>query len=661
VESYPAFLRWLILGLWALPWALGGCLLVQRAFRLRLAECAALGLASGWLLQGVLSNLLAHVLALPAAAWGAALVTLLAGALAARPQSWRLPWRSGVWVVLAGIWSVGFVFARGLAIYDDYAHLPALSLIAAGDFPLHFAYDPQIPYGYHHFLLLLAAQIMRLAHWYPWSALDAARALSLALGVVLGGLWAYRVVGRPLAALAGGAAVAFFGGARWLLLILPPPLLDSLSAAVTLIGSGRGSGETLAQALPHPWPIEGAGPLPFPFAFTNGIFQPGVLTLNAVTGLMPLVVIFALLLTASRWQHGGVAAMLSTAYLAAGHLIGETDLPFGLAAWGLVTLVWVLRQRTCRLPPGLRRWWLVVLGAALLALIQGGTWTELVERQALHLLGKSLPPSYQTIGFAVTWVPALVSAHLGVLPLIRPATLLVALLEAGPVLAVWPLVLSWGWKALRSQHWYEAALAAVALVSLPMLLVRFTGSTGVRNTARLYAFVNVCLVFAVPGAWLWVARHGTWLRGLVFSLAATAAFGGLVLFRIEFAAVGRPVASSDLTGLDVRMFRAYWNRLEPDALVFDPRPSRAPTLFGRFTRAGDTWSHFYPEWTALANALNPQSVRAAGFAYAYLDAATWRQLTPQLQQAWRTPCVRSIDVMENIEGDFRWLVDVGNC
>lgn len=145
------------------------------------------------------------------------------------------------------------------------------------------------------------------------------------------------------------------------------------------------------------------------------------------------------------------------------------------------------------------------------------------------------------------------------------------------------------------------------------------------------------------------------------TLGGLAMLSGGVFLAVQMTAVGQPVASYDLTSLDVRMFNAHWNRLEVGALIFDPRPSRAPTLFGRFTRAGDTWYHFKPEWLNLVEAPEPHALRAAGFTYAYLDARTWQQLSPAIRAAWQDACVREVDRVENRKGDFRRLVDLRAC
>ena len=68
------------------------------------------------------------------------------------------------------------------------------------------------------------------------------------------------------------------------------------------------------------------------------------------------------------------------------------------------------------------------------------------------------------------------------------------------------MLIRFGWRAFRLGRWYEAATAAAAVVSLALLCTQFTGSTGVRNTPRLYEFLPVCALFFVPLAlafWLY--------------------------------------------------------------------------------------------------------------------------------------------------------------
>ena len=77
------------------------------------------------------------------------------------------------------------MISRGLAIFDDYAHLPTISIMATGEIPPQFALNPDIPYSYHYFLLLFGAQIISLTGIMPWTAWDIARTFTIAPAVFL--------------------------------------------------------------------------------------------------------------------------------------------------------------------------------------------------------------------------------------------------------------------------------------------------------------------------------------------------------------------------------------------------------------------------------------------------------------------------------------------
>ena len=225
-----------------------------------------------------------------------------------------------------------------MGIFDDYAHLPTTSLIAAGDVPPHFALNRDVPYAYHYFLMIFAGQIQRIGGLYAWSALDLARSISFSLAVMLAAFWTTRLTRNRMAGLAGGLFMAFGGGARWLLLWLPNSFLTDISNRVTLIGSGASSGFTLLDALLTEWRIDGVGKLPVPFAFTNGIVQPGILAVHGANGLMYLAILLWLLLS-YRSLRGWKGAAVTALVLSSLSLVGEVDLVLILAGWGLIALL----------------------------------------------------------------------------------------------------------------------------------------------------------------------------------------------------------------------------------------------------------------------------------------------------------------------------------
>ncbi len=115
-------------------WALGGLLLFRYAFRLHRTERIATGLAAGLVLFIGISNLLAQLLPLTAAFWVASSLILLAGILAA----WRSKDHLGLsasllrsiplLIGLAAITGLFTLILRGESIFDEYQHLPLISI-----------------------------------------------------------------------------------------------------------------------------------------------------------------------------------------------------------------------------------------------------------------------------------------------------------------------------------------------------------------------------------------------------------------------------------------------------------------------------------------------------------------------------------------------------
>lgn len=663
---------------WAGLWGLGGLGLARTAFRLRTAETLLVGIAAGWVLQTWLANLLVRVFPLTGAFWlSAGLVFLAGGILWMRVER---PWLSRIrsghkadvswgwvgWLVgLAALSMVYFSINRGLAIFDDFAHLPTISLMAAGDIPPHFPLDPQVLMRYHYFLLLFSAQAMHIAELSPWVALDFGRAWAFALAVLLSAQFARRLTHAWWGGLWGGLVVAFGSGARWLLLLLPYDVVKGLSHAVTTLGSASSTGTTLADALVKPWAVDGAGPMGFPFAFANGIYPAGVVVGLTVNGLAGYVVLLVLLLTSTRWNVSRLAqwtaALLSAVLIATWGLLGEAELVGIGLGWVVVAVGYALAKHTLRLPRSLWIWLGVVGAGGLAGVLEGGALTEVLENLLRRLSGAAPLASYQTVGFTLAWPPAVVSSHLGVLPLMTPATLLVALLEIGPLLLCIPLLAAWGWKAFRLRRWYEAATAAGALGMLFTVFLQFSGSTGVRNTPRLYVFLPVLAVFATPLVGLWCARRTALVKGVAAGAGLVLIFGGLAMASVELLAAQRPVYSTFLTNLDVRMYHVYWNKLPRDTMVFDSYPNRAVTVFARPADSAFTWYAEKPAWKALRKNPDPAALLSAGYRYVYLDAAYWKEISPLERQKLQDACIRQLDEFSDAQGDFRRLLDLQAC
>ena len=157
----------------------------------------------------------------------------------------------------------------------------------------------------------------------------------------------------------------------------------------------------------------------------------------------------------------------------------------------------------------------------------------------------------------------------------------------GPIVLALPLVLIWGYKALREEKWVQAALVASAIPSLLSVFIEYSGNAGITATTRLLSnLFFVCKIFAVPLFWLWLQNQPEWKHHAVYGLGSITMLGGLVLFAIQLIAIPRPVYTDFVTDMDARFYEEYWDRLSPpSAWILDPNSFPRPNDFwppGRF-------------------------------------------------------------------------------
>ena len=340
-------------------------------------------------------------------------------------------------------------------------------------------------------------------------------------------------------------------------------------------------------------------------------------------------------------------------------MIDEVEMPFLALALVAVTVIWMIRARSIKLPADLKRWWLVWIISGGIVALQGGVITAYLAGVLDELMGRVVPSAAFELGFQLA-PPAIVSMQLGVLSLVNIGQLFVALAEVGPIILVIPLLAIWAWKSTRSGRWYEATLTGAAILSIPMIFVRFTGATGVGNGARLYFFIPICVLMAVASIWIWVSHRKKWVQGITGSLAAIVLFGGIVMLGVQLPNIKNPIDSYFISIPDARMEAKYWNKLEPGAWVFDPVPSRAATIFGRYTNAGDDWYNRSTLFADLRNNPDVIQLHLDGFSYAYLDQQYWEGLTDSQKQQFDQPCV--VLLHEETHGlIWRRLYDIQSC
>ncbi len=681
--------------LWLLTWALGGLLLASAAFRLPRRLIIGVGLALGAVTQVWFANLLGFILPAPAAFWGGALLTLALALLLSLPLSLDkirralLPTSWGQILALLILTYLFTAIGRGLLLFEDYQNLPTISLIARGDIPPTFALDPDVRFGYHYLMLLFAAQITLLGDIVPWNALDLTRGLFFALTLLLTYLWVARMTRSRLAAYAGALFAAFAGGARWLLLLLPTSWVASLSKNITLLGSAAQSVPDLAGGLTLPWAIDGGPPLPFPFAFVNGITPPLILS-HGGSGMMvsALTVLILIVYRFVRDWRGGLVMIILLAALA--NLSEHAYLAafFGL---GLALLIHWIRTRSLKIPRDFLFWIWMGAVSGLFAAFQGGVITEIIRGFLGPRAGAAASDSYFTVGFSLNPRPTVISGHLGLLDLTNPSQLLVALFEIGPILLAIPITVVWGWKMLKAHRWWDAALVFGGVMGIASLFLQYEGSAGVTATSRLFGdLLTPLTLFAVPLLWTWATnlecglqsaqpadlsprsvsrtspRSAVLIKLSLLTLGFISIFSGLIIFGIELTAAQKPVLPLAMQTMDVQIYNEYWDKLPSDALVFDTLPARAVTIFGRFTDSHETWYVPKQSWIRLAQNPFPRDLRAAGFDYFYYSQINWESFSPEVQSALEDSCVKLVVQADGIRSDnlrpsWTRLVDIRGC
>jgi hypothetical protein len=647
-------------------WGFSGWLLTIRWFDLEAHERGLIGFGLGMIVANWLGNFLTRFLSMSIAFWVAALVTLALGIFAALPLNrevlpdWRkIRWSTWLLFIFAAL--IFILIGRGLGMLDDFQNLPTISIMATGDIPPHVAGSPDVRYGYHYFLILLGVQFMRVASAAPWTAMDLARGLTLALALFLVGFQAWRLTRNRTAAWLSSIFFALASGTRWLFLILPGTLLNKISASLTLIGSGRDTASNLFEALAVPWEVAGSGPIPFPFPFVNGVNSSAVMAHHGYGVSAPLILLLILLLAGQqRTWKAGIPLMSLFASLA---LANEVDFALLYLGIVIVAIFWMVQNKTVRPPQSAQFWIVLVVLAGIFALIQGGMTTEVLHGRLYSSTTQA--DSYFKVGFSIV-PPTVISSHLGKLSLLNPFQLLAALFEIGPLVLALPLALLWGYKALREEKWVQAALIASAIPSLLSVFIEYSGNAGMTATIRLLSnLFLVCKIFAVPLFWLWLQNQPEWKHHIVYGLGIATILAGFVLFAIQLIAIPRPVYTEFLTDMDARFYEKYWDRLSPaSAWILDPMSSRAPTVFGRQANSLVNWGLNKPEYLELFDEADPYVWNAAGYSYIYFDKDHWKLYASQLDQ----PCVKVLETIEGVKfvhggsvPDFRRLADISQC
>ncbi len=667
-DIFSGLTGFLPLAIWMVAGGLGGIWLVRAFFRLQPNEEMLVGVPIGLITVTWLVNLLGRVLPMLTACFIAAIFVLVIGLLFNFPKSKKdirrlFSFKVNIWIWLAVfvLFLVFFSIGVGMGLYDEYPVLPLVSQIATGDLPPHFALDPKVIYNYHYFPYLFSAQLMRIGDLLPWTALDFQRAFFLTFSLILMGLWVFRITRSKTAGIAAGVFAFFAGGTRWLMLLLPSSILNMIGNNISRLDSGLNSGATLRAALTSPWAAQGTGPYTIPFAFANGFNPSTVIGLGTTN--YPVLFLAIFLLTFNRWKDWK-ATILYTILLAA--LAMAHEISFVMIALGLiiVTIVFMIKNRTIRIPRQLIYLFIAVFISGIIVLFQGGVITgmfqEMITKSQVAQLSDE---SYQNVAFSLSLPPKVVDAHLGTLSLVNPIQLFVLIIEIGPMLLLLIPALIWGIRAVKANRWFEAILAAMLLISLGLSFFQMSlkaGSIGSITRAQNY-FTVVLRFFAVPLLFLWLARKKETVKIIAMILITATLFGGIVIFGLEMISMQKPMLSMGYDALDAKIMHEYWNKLDENYMVFDPDPIRSAVLFGKPTDAAIEWFKYKPEFLARANNPNPADLQKAGYGYVYTDWAYLKSLPVEVSKRFQNSCIKILADFKDDFGGERFLFDIRAC
>ncbi|PWH18814.1 MAG: hypothetical protein DDG59_05000 [Anaerolineae bacterium] len=658
-SSYAALLGFIPL---ALLWSLGGYLSVRSVFCVSARESLVSGIGLGSVLVIVLTNLASHWLSLQ---WSYLLATLFVIGIAGVGVRFANPrqaifesWQQSLppFFVFLFLFVLFLKINQGLAIFDENYNLPIISRMAAGDVPPHFPFDPNRPLAYHYGFHLMAALFVNFAQLAPWSAFDVVRALSHALMLVLAALWLYRQTQSLWASVLGAGLIYLAGSTQWLLVFLPLPWLERINQSITLTNTALESGSTLYEVLLSQWKIDGLGPISYPFAFVNALFKPQTLALTSNGSFVGLALCLFLLLEASENQF--LRNLLLG--LCLGCVALTAEYLFGMVALGSLMVVMVdsIRNRSLRFLSMAAQIW---LPAILLALTSGGVLTVLFQRTLAGVFGQASLESCSALQFAWTWPPSLSTLYFGKLSFFHLPTLLFILILIGPLLAVFPL----STKRLRSHTappgFLEKSILFGAWLSfVTSLFIGIADSVG--GITRLFdTALFSLLILSVPSLYsLWKRQHYP-IQLLLVIWAVVLSMSGIVTFGVNLVAIARPVTTYYIQGLDLMFYQKYWNRLKPNAQVFDPNPARAMVVFGRPSgvTAAD-YGRWLPEWEEMVARPDPYQLAAAGYTHAYIARGYWSKLDKGITALWQQACVKLVEE-RTFRMDYRRLYDITAC
>lgn len=673
---------WFRAGGWLniLPWLVvmllvfwGGWLLVFYVFKKRQPEHLYLGFSLGIIVYLALINLLGRWVEPETVFWLCGVITLLVGVIAAR-FNFKLPYLAGLraslpyLVLFVGMFWVFLRIGKGVGLFDEYKNLALVSVIANGEIPVREFFGIPNPLRYHYGFHFLPASMMQLGNMMPWSAFDMAKALLWGLLAVLswmlGNEFFKKDWGGPLATL----TVLFSSGTRYLLLLLPSNLLIRGNEIITLWGASSESAESFFSLMTSQSILDSGPPVPFPMAYMSGVKTPLVLghAGNTLMSVFILLVLVHLLLDfpggVKGWRVGILTVLLSFWGLTA-----EAAYVVFLIATGTYVGWVAIRDRTFKINPFLREIVLGLLISLPLVIFQGGTISAMLLNHANDFnLVDAAQTGSDLSSFSTRWPPAIISAHLGQIPLDNGIGWIIGLFETGVWLVLLPFVSFYKETPPTrfGKHLFPISLIIVWFSLLLPLFVRWEWE---RDIVRIPTFglevYSILLLFFLSGQ----LRKKT-VKSRVFSyvslgLIALTVFGGFVLMGTQLTASQQLIYSHRYDIHDGELLSEVWGMIPEDSKAIGPI-GKMSILTGHLTggiytpppgEEGEVWDEMRARPTI-------EGLVSAGYEYVYADQQWFAAIPESAQAELDADCVSILsEAWNKPRSKFTRIYDLTSC
>ena len=641
-----------------LPWTIvilliswGGWLLVFHVFKKRKSDHLFLGISLGGIVYLSLINLLGRWVGPETVFWLCGILVLLIGAISAG-FDFKLPYREALFSNLSFFFLFGIVFwvfmriGKGVGLFDEYKNLALISVIANGEIPVREYVGLSNPLRYHYGFHFLPASMMRLANMMPWSAFDMSKALLWGLLTVVAWMLGKEIIkkdwGGPLAAL----IILFSSGTRYLLLLLPGDLLIKGDDLITLWGTSSDSATSLYGLMTAQMVFDSGPPVPYPLAFMNGI-KPSLVMGHAGNPLMSMMILLLLvhLMLSHDGMFSGWRVVILATLVSFWGLAAETAYVVFLIGAGIYIGWIMLRERKLlKMDPFLKEIILGVLISLPLVIFQGGTISAMLLNQAndLNLIDAAQTGS-DFSSFSARWPPAIVSAHLGEIPLNSWISWIIGLFETGIWVLLLPVV---GFHMQRHSAGSMKHLVSIFLIIVWFSLVfpMFMRWEWERDIVRIPTFglevFSILLLFFLSTQSNNSTVYGSILRYTTFGAIILAVYGAMVLMGTQLTASQQLVYSHRYNINDGELLAQVWGTIPKDSKAIGPI-GKASILTGHLTGGiystppgdeGDIWDELWEEPTI-------EGLVSSGYEYVYADQRWFSAISASAREEFINSCV----------------------